>query len=181
MSQYGCFAAILLIGASSTFAAETKFPLSGDNTKVTWVGKKTDGKHEGGFKKVDGTALVVDGDPGSLKLDVTIATESLYSDNEQLTAHLKASDFFDVKRYPKATFKSNKVAKSKDGYTITGDLTLLGKTKSVSFPAKISATEKSLMINGDLEIDRTAFGMKYGEGKIDNKVGISVAMKSETK
>ena len=40
-----------------------------------------------------------------------------------------------MKDNPKATFKSTKIEKTDKGYTITGDLTMLGKTKSVSFPA----------------------------------------------
>ena len=44
--------------ASTTFAEEKKVTLSGDNTKITWVGTKPGGKHEGGFKTLTGTATV---------------------------------------------------------------------------------------------------------------------------
>ena len=60
-----------------------------------------------------------------LGLDVTIATNSIFSDNEKLTAHLKAPDFFDVKRFPKATFTSTKIEKADKNYKVTGDLTLV--------------------------------------------------------
>src|SRR5690606_24276327 len=97
-----------------------------------------------------------DNDPATLKLDVTIATNSIYSDNEKLTAHLKAPDFFDVKRYPKATFKSTKVEMADKGYKVTGDLTLLGKTKSISFPAEIEISGGHIDFDAEFKLDRTA-------------------------
>jgi polyisoprenoid-binding protein YceI len=50
--------------------------------------------------------------------------------------HLKTADFFEVAKYPEMTFKSTKVAKAKDGYVATGDLTIKGKTVMVSLPFK---------------------------------------------
>src|SRR4029078_11462537 len=118
----------------------------------------------------------VDGDPATLKIEADIETDSLYSDNEKLTAHLKNPDFFGVKDNPKATFKTTKVEKADKGYTITGDLTLLGKTKPVTFPATISEKDGTLSLDADFSIDRTDWGMNFGQGKVDNKVGLKIAV-----
>ena len=48
--------------------------------------------------------------------------------------HLQAADYFDAAAHPTLTFKSTKVAKAKEGYVVTGDLTIKGKTKSVEIP-----------------------------------------------
>src|SRR5688572_19651171 len=77
-------------------AAEQKFALTGENTKVTFTGYKPNGKHDGGFAKLAGTATVTDGKPETLKIDVTIDTDSLHSDDAKLTGHLKSPDFFAV-------------------------------------------------------------------------------------
>lgn len=82
------------------FAADTTFALTGDNTKIEFVGTKPGGKHEGGFKKLVGTATVTDGVLS--KIDIAIECDSLYSDDEKLTSHLKAPDFFDVKNHTKS-------------------------------------------------------------------------------
>lgn len=50
--------------------------------------------------------------------------------------HLRSKDFFDVATFPTLTFKSTKLEKTKDGYTVTGDLTMKGKTKSIAIPFK---------------------------------------------
>ena len=52
-------AAIALIGLVA-LAADTKFPLTGGDTTVEFTGTKKDGKHDGGFKKLAGTATVSD-------------------------------------------------------------------------------------------------------------------------
>lgn len=50
--------------------------------------------------------------------------------------HLRTADFFDAAKYPTLTFKSTKVVKTDAGYTVTGDLTIKDKTKSISIPFK---------------------------------------------
>ena len=155
-------------------SADTKVALTGDNTKITFVGTKPGGKHEGGFKTLTGAA-VVDGD-ALTKVEVDIVMDSLFSDDAKLTGHLKSPDFFDVKTNPKSKFVSTKVEKSDKGHTITGNLTLNGKTKEISFPATITATGGAVKIESSFSIDKRDFGMVYGGGKIDDKVAIKVAV-----
>ncbi len=155
---------------SAALAAEIKYPLTGTNTKVEWTGTKSDGKHDGGFKKLKGTAVV---DDEALSFDVEIDCASLYSDNEKLTGHLKSPDFFSVKEHKTAKFKSTAVEKGEKGYTVTGDLTLLGKTKEISFPAEVDTNGK-VSLKADFKIDRTEFGMTYGKGKVDEQVALRI-------
>jgi polyisoprenoid-binding protein YceI len=160
------------------FAIAADFPLTDKNTTVKFVGTKPNGKHEGGFKAVSGTASVKDNDATTLKISLDIDTESLYSDNDKLTAHLKSPDFFGVKTNPKAKFVSTKVEKSGDGYKITGDLTMLGKTKEVSFPAKLAVNADGVTLSSSFSIDRTKWGMTFGAGKIDDTVKLTVDVKA---
>lgn len=159
-------------------AAEKKYALTGENTRVTFTGFKKAGKHDGGFKKLTGTATL-DGDPTSLKLEAEIDTDSLYSDNEKLTAHLKNPDFFGVKDNPTATFKSTKVEKSEKGYTITGDLTLLGKTKPVTMPATVEAKDGELVLSSEFKINRFDWGMTFGKGMVEDGVSLKLNIKAK--
>jgi polyisoprenoid-binding protein YceI len=168
-------ALVALLGLSAG-AAETKYALTGENTKITFVGTKPGGKHDGGFKKLAGTATVTDGNLATLKIETEIDCDSLYSDDAKLTKHLKDNDFFSVKDHPKATFKSTKVEKTATGYTVTGDLTLLGKSKAVTFPATITEKDGVLNLTADFKINRHDWGMSYGKGKIDDNVAIKVAV-----
>lgn len=159
-------------------AADTTVPLTGDNTKVTWVGTKgAAGKHEGGFKTVSGTATVSGDTLTAVKVEID--TASIYSDNAQLTMHLKSPDFFGVKNNPKAKFESTKVEKADKGYTITGNLTINGKTREVAIPAEVSHAGGTLKISGAVTIDKRDYGMTYGGGKIDDPVAIKVAVEAK--
>lgn len=172
------FVTAALCGALA-LAADSTFTLTGDNTKVEFTGTKKEGKHDGGFKKLAGTATVPDGNLTAAKFEVTIQTDSLWSDNQMLTAHLKAPDFFDVKTNPTAKFVSKSVAKAGDGYTVTGHLTLNGKTNEVSFPAKLELAGGTLKMTSEFKIDRTKFGMTYGQGKIDDQVTIRIKLEAK--
>ena len=172
--------ALAALLGTSAIAADVTYALTGDNTKITFVGTKPDGKHEGGFKKLTGTATVSDGKLESLKIQTEIDCNSLYSDNEKLTGHLKNPDFFGVKDNPKATFKTTKVEKTDKGYNVTGDLTLLGKTKPVTFPATITEKDGVLSLTADFKIDRTQWGMNYGaKGQVDKDVAIKLAVNAK--
>lgn len=163
---------LLLAGLCGAATADVK--LTGENTKVEWTGTKPQGKHTGGFKKVSGS--VTGSDPTAAVIDVTFDTESLYSDDTKLTGHLKSPDFFDIKTHKTATFKSTKIVPTADKYTVTGDLTLCGKTKSVTFPAYIRMSGTGLTLNADFTISRLEFGCgtKFPSSKIDDKVMLKV-------
>jgi len=172
-----CSVTLALAIVGTLYAAEYK--LDASNTTINWKGTKKDGEHTGSFKSISGT--ISGDDAKSIKIDVTIDTTSLTSDNDKLTAHLKSPDFFECKEYPKATFTSTKVTKGdKDGeYTITGDLTIRGKKKEISFPAQISMRDGQMTLKAEFAIDRTDFGMTYGVGKIDNKVSLKVMVQAK--
>lgn len=163
--------------ASALIAGTTladSFKLDGENTKITFVGTKPDGKHAGGFKKLDGKADVTD---GVLKgLEIAIETDSIHTDNEGLTKHLKAPDFFNVKEHPKATVKLTKVEKSAKVYTLSGEMTMCGKTAPVEIPASVEVKDGVLSISSEFKIDRTKWGMTYGKGKVDDEVTLNVAV-----
>jgi len=170
------FAAIAAVTLAAPTIAADPVKLTGENTKITWVGTKPGGKHDGGFKTLSGTATLLGDDLA--KVEVEIDTDSLYADDPRLTGHLKSPDFFGVKTNPKAKFVSTKVEKGDKGVTITGDLTLNGKTKSISFPATVSRTGGTLKVDSAFSIDKRDFGMTYGGGKIDDQVSIKVAVEA---
>lgn len=130
------------------------------NSKIEFVGAKVTASHDGGFTDFSGTVEL--GDPIEQSvIDLTIQTASLYADKEKLTKHLKSPDFFDVEKFPTATFKSTSIEKTADGHTITGNLTLHGVTKQVSFPATVTASEARVSANAEFSINRKDFDINY--------------------
>lgn len=167
-------AVVMLLTAGHLAAGEVS--LSPQNTKIEWIGTKPGGRHNGGFNDFSGNM-----DMEKSKLHVEIKTNSLFSDNNQLTGHLKGPDFFNVQKYGQATFNATKIEEKKNGsstHLITGDLTILGKKKSISFPAKIS-TEGGLTLESKFTIDRRHYGMTFGQGRVDNPVTITVSINAK--
>jgi polyisoprenoid-binding protein YceI len=89
----------------------------------------------------------------------------------QLTNHLLSPDFFNVAVNPLALFKIKKAepftGPQKDenvegaNVLITGDLTMIGVTQSVQFPAKINVVNNKIQAEAICQIDRTLWGMNY--------------------
>ena len=83
--------------------------------------------------------------------------------------HLKSADFFEVTKFPDITFKSSKVEKKGKGWMVTGDFTMKGVTKTISFPFTIAgflpAGERSgarMGFTADTKISRRDYGITYG-------------------
>jgi polyisoprenoid-binding protein YceI len=155
-------------------AADAVYRLTGNNTKVTFVGTKKDGKHDGGFNGVRGTVNVKDGDVATAQIKVDIDMTTLYTDTPNLTTHLKSRDFFEVQKFPKAAFVSTKIEKKGEESTVTGKLTLHGVTKELSFPAKIEATPAGLSLESNFEINRHDWKVSFGPGRVDDMVKLSL-------
>jgi polyisoprenoid-binding protein YceI len=159
-------------------AAAVELVMDKDASKITFVGSKKDGKHEGGFKKFDAKAVADFENPENGSLTILIDTPSLWSDNEKLTNHLKNPDFFDVRKYKNIKFESTKITHSDDPgtATITGKMTMLDKTVEVEIPVKVTKTDSTIQLDADFKIDRTKWGMTYGEGQVNNDVQIKALL-----
>ncbi len=88
----------------------------------------------GEFKDYDGVIIFNPEDMTKSSVNITIKVASISTDNQKRDNHLKSPDFFNAKQYPDITFKSTKISKTSDGFTATGDLTIHGVTKEVTFP-----------------------------------------------
>ena len=103
---------------------------------------------------------------------------SVKTDTDQLTQHLKTPDFFDVSKFPQASFTSTEIKPGGDkgaSHTITGNFQLHGITKSISFPATISVTPEAVNVESTFSINRKDFGINYA-GAADNLIRDDVVM-----
>ena len=113
----------------------------------------------------------------------------------KLKGHLLSPDFFDAEKFGTAKFEISSVepytaaagaASVVEGanYTISGNLTLKDSTKNVSFPAAVTVSETEVTAKANFNIDRTQWGMSYGNDKslkdkfISPEVNISLNIKA---
>jgi len=147
----------------TVFTFAQKVELS--NQEVTWEGNKPGGSHNGTVSISD-YALDVKGEALSGEFTIDLNTlKSLDLEGEwkdKLEGHLKSPDFFDTAKYPTAKFVLSETVKAGDGYLLIGKLTIKDVTKDVVFPAEIEFTKGSFKATSTFEIDRTDYGVEYG-------------------
>lgn len=145
---------------------------------IGFTGSKITGSHDGGFNSFGGS-FVLDGEqPVGEDNQILIQTDSLWSDNDRLTRHLKSKDFFDVATYPEASFKLSAAIKGQEdaAYILTGDFTLHGVTKSIKFPATITLEGDTLRLKSEFVINRKDYGIVY-PGKINDLIREEVVIR----
>lgn len=159
------------VTAASGFAES--LTLDKKASKIEFVGRKSDGKHDGGFRKFEAKATADFQAPENSSLRVVIDATSLWADNPKLTNHLKNPDFFDVRKYPTITFESTKIVPGKDGAAkVIGKMTMLGQSRELTVPVQAQVSDQQVTLDADFALDRTRWGMDYGEGEINNDVDV---------
>ncbi|WP_353146033.1 YceI family protein [Chryseobacterium sp.] len=175
--------------ATEQTVAESKGEVLAVDTVASVVNWKA--FHKGGMAPRWGTLAVksgdisVDGgqvsagnfviDMNSIKVDPASVTEKDKKPGD-LEAHLKNPDFFDVAKNPTSDFKITSVSDLKEApkdavaganKTVSGNLTLSGKTMNVTFPAKVEVAENSAAIQAKFTVNRADWGIKFGTSEAD--------------
>lgn len=146
--------------------------VNAETSKVTWKAYKVTGSHTGTVALQSG-ALDFDGDKltgGEFTVDMTsINTTDLEGDyKNKLDGHLKSADFFGVETHTtsKLVFTNVEVS-GKNSYKVTGDLTIKGITKPVTFDVSIYGSKAT----ATLKVDRAAYDVRYGSGSFFDNLG----------
>lgn len=162
------------LASNDIFAPAT---VSKTESQVNWKASKVTGEHWG-YVPIKNASLDVNGGKitgGSFDMDmVNLTVEDLTDEKSKgnLTNHLKSDDFFSVEKFNTSTFKITDVkSTSATDYTITGDLTIKGITKPVSFPAKVAVAGNKMTATGTIKFDRTHYDIKFRSGNFFENLG----------
>jgi polyisoprenoid-binding protein YceI len=145
---------------------------------INWAASQPGVTHNGTFKLKDGVFIVKDHalKAGHFTIDLASVKNNNLSEADgknTLEAHLRSPDFFNVKKYPTATFEitgvavyvadsTDKAPAMKDAtHLISGNLILKDSTKNITFPARVTIDARSLTAKADFNIDRTMWGLNY--------------------
>jgi polyisoprenoid-binding protein YceI len=127
-------------------------------------------KTRGRFTKWSGQLRFDPADPAASSVEVNIEPASLDTADADRDAHLRSPDFFDVEKFPTASFRSTKVeGKGGDRYKITGDLTVHGVTKPVVLDVTYEGSGKDPWggeragFNATTSLDRKQFGLEWNK------------------
>lgn len=176
--------------------AAASYNVDTENSLLTWKGSKVTGSsHEGTLKLSAGTLKVEGGNlvAGNFTIDMNSLdnTDLKGKDGyEKLLGHLKSDDFFSVATFPTATFEiTGATAKTGDAnatHDISGNLTIKGITKNLTFPAKVTVDPNNLNATASFFFDRALYEVKFGsksffEGLGDNAINNEIEIKVDLK
>ena len=159
-------------------AGDPSYAANVESSKLGFVGSKVTGSHEGGFKAFTATVVPADGKVEGGSVSVEIDIDSMFTDDEKLTGHLKSPDFFDAQGHPKAKFQSTAIKAGGEGrsHTVEGNLELHGITKKITFPADIAMKDGKVDVESEFSINRKDFEMVYA-GMPDDLIRDEVVIK----
>ena len=163
-------AALLTVSCFSVFAGEYKIDL-GHSYLMFAVKHMGAGMNYGRFNEFEGSINYDKANPSAMSMNVTVKAESIDTGMERRDGHLRSPDFFNAKQFATVTFKSTKTEVKGDVMMVTGDFTMLGVTKTVTFNMTHTGEGKTRDggalhgFQGTAKIKRSDYGMNYG---IDN-------------
>ena len=141
----------------------------------------------GRFNDLAGSFTIDPDDPRRCSFEMKFKAESIDTNNPKRDAHLRSPDFFNAKQFPAITFKSIAVKAIKDGYEVTGDLTMHGVTKSATFEllggrkAEFPRGVPRTGYSAELTLKRSNFGIEKFSEAVGNEVHISVSFEGMKK
>ncbi len=182
-------------GAAETWEVDTAHSVAAFKVRhmmVSWV--------HGHLSGLTGTITLDDkAGPKSLTADVALDAKTINTDNQKRDEHLRNPDFFNTEKNPTMTFKTKKVTAGKGGtFKMTGDLTMAGTTKEVTFEGKdLTKPVKDLQgtmkrgFTATTRINRKDFGLTWNKAleaggiavgeEVDVTVDLELNQKTTTK
>ncbi len=139
----------------------------------------------GRFNDFSGKITIDKDDPAKSSFALSIPVESIDTNNVKRDEHLRAPDYFNVKQFPTMSFQSTKVKAVDDGFEVSGDLTMHGVTKPVSFTLKggqkvvefPKGTQRVGMVS-EFAISRSEFGVDAEPKGLGDEISIVVGIEA---
>lgn len=163
-------------------AAAMEFTVDTNASVIDWKGEKPTGTHTGTMKLAEGTFMANDSvvESGTFVIDMnSIVVTDLEGDSKaDLENHLKGTvegkegDFFNVTKYPEATFVVTGITQEEGQTMLQGNLTMKEETKNVEFPVTVNRNGETLELTSEtFTIDRTNWNVNFGSKSVFDGLG----------
>ncbi len=182
MPKLFLIAAMALALPACAFAATPPARWTVDpGSKLTFQGRMNGDAFSGTFRRWSADIRF---DPHALaasKAIVSIDVGSAFTGDKDRDEAIPAADWFAAQRFPKATFTTTAIKDLGGGrYQAAGDLSIRGVHRAVVLPFTLAISGDTARMNGQLVLNRTAFGIGQGQWStpdvVDTKVTVTVAL-----
>lgn len=190
-TRFSIFTVFLYIAFAPSlgYTAAEKWDIDMGHSGIYFDARHTFATVRGHFNDFSGTFIFDPKDTNTSRVEIRVNVESINTNITKRDNHLRSADFFDVQKYPKMTFKSNRVSHIKGNrYTLEGDLTIKDVTKRITVPftyygVRENPLRKGQLVAGfeaDFTIDRLDYNVGTGQlhkiGAVANEVRIVIAL-----
>jgi len=183
ISQFIFVLGLLVIVSSVAYAAET-YKLDPGHSSIVFRVKHLGIAYVfGRFNGPTGSFVFDESSPSKSAIEMQAETKNVDTALEKRDTHLKSPDFFNAGEYPLVSFKSKSVKKlNENTYEVSGDLTLLGKTRPITVEVHGTGAGKDPWGNfrrgfeTSFSIKRSEFGMNFMMGGVSDEVNLTVSV-----
>lgn len=176
--RFAIFAAAMVLFCVGAASAQA-WTVDKARSTLGFSGKASGTAFSGRFKTWDAQIIFDPNNLASARVVATVALASADTANADRDELLPTSAFFDVRKFPQATFVASRfVSKGGNQYEASGDLTIKGVTRTVTLPFTLAITGNTAQMTGAVSLNRSAFGVGTGqwasEKTIDTAVRVTI-------
>ncbi|NEW79043.1 MAG: YceI family protein [Gelidibacter sp.] len=147
---------------SQPLFAQENFKVDVDNSSLNWKGYKPTGSHTGIITLTSGNIVVKSNKLTGGSFVANMSTIKDADGSAKLEGHLKSEDFFEIAVFPTSKFEITETTVKAGKIQITGNMTIKGITKQITFPATLAVNKDNVTLTSEtFQINRADFNVKY--------------------
>ncbi len=162
----------LITGILSVYAQQ--YTPVNDKSEVRFTVKNFGLNTDGTLSGLKGTILF---DPSRLtdaSFNVSVDVNTINTGIDMRDSHLKREEYFYIEKYPNISFSSTAIKADNDGYIVSGQLTIKGISKSISFPFTTVTQNGGMLFTGNFSINRKDFNLGGGSTVLSNNIDVQL-------
>lgn len=169
------FTLLLTIAGFGVIQAQQLNP-SNEKSAIKFTIKNFGISTGGSFTGLEGDIEFDKANPEKAVFTITVEAAKVNTGNDSRDNHLRKEEYFDAAKYPKIHFKSDKVTSKGGELTISGQLTIKGTTKNISFPFKATAKDDGYLFEGSFELNRRDYKVGGHSMVLGDNVAVSLSV-----
>jgi polyisoprenoid-binding protein YceI len=164
---------ILFIGCTISISAQQYKPIDA-KSEIKFIVKNFGLNTPGTLSGLKGSIQFNPSDLSNASFNVSVDVNTINTGIEMRDTHLKHEEYFYTEKYPTISFTSTAIKANNDGYIVTGELTIKGISKNISFPFTAVTQNGGMLFTSNFSINRKDFDIGGSSAVLSNNVDISL-------
>jgi len=165
--------ATLIIPVLFAFISVNLTPVDNDGA-VTFIIKNFGINTKGSLNGLKGTIKWDAANPAASQINASVDVNTINTNSDMRDKDIKEEKYFNYPKYPTINFVSTAVSAT----SVTGNLTIKGVTKSITFPITVTPSGQGYLFQGNFTINRNDFGVGGGSMVLSDKVDVTLKVQT---